>query len=471
MTGPIERLSALDRLMLGASRRWPQEICALAYLDGSALTDPPGRFQIEVARTAIASKLRLAPRFRQVVRVPPAGLGGPVWVDADRFDLAEHIRVVSLPEGSGEPELLAAIEDLRREPLDPARPLWAMWFLTGLTGDRIALFAKVHHTIADGTAVMRTIGALLDEDPDVAVTPARGWTPAKRPTSRALRTDERARRNSRRDHVVSTALHPGRAFRRFRMAWPATRELLAERPSPKTSLDRMIGPDRTLTLMRTNLDEVRAVAHAHGASVNDVLLTAVAGGLRALLRGRGETVDTAVQVYVPISLRSATEGPQQGNMIAQMAIPVPVKIEEAGHLLERVAAVTAERKARPRAPLGALFGGRLTRRLTLMAAMRQRVNVTTANIRGPQAPFYLVGARILEVFPVLPLIANEPIGVGALSYAGEFDLGIVVDREAVPDLDVFVGGMRDTLEALGVSMEPPPSLDPAGLTRTRRTDP
>ena len=82
--------------------------------------------------------------------------------------------------------------------------------------------------------------------------------------------------------------------------------------------------------------------------------------------------------------------------------------------------------------------------------MRQRVNVTTASIPGPTGPLSLCGARVLEVFPVLPLIANEPLGVGALSYAGQFAIGVIADRDAYPDLDIFVAGAREELRALGV---------------------
>jgi diacylglycerol O-acyltransferase len=455
-TARIDRLGALDRLMLGASRRWPQEICALAYFDASGLFDSAGRFRIETVRDAIGSKLHLVPRFRQVVRVPPRGLGGPVWIDADGFDLAEHVRLVELPLGSGEAELLMAVEGLRRQPLDTKRPLWAMWFVTGLGGNRVALFVKVHHALADGTAVMRTIAACLDRTPDADIAEAPIWTPVRAPSARGLRADERARRASRRARLMSAAAHPQATIGRFRAAWPATRELLAGKPSPKTSLDRMIGLDRTLAVMRTTLDEMKAAAEAHAATVNDVFLAATAGGLRALLRSRHEHVETTMHVYVPISLRGAAEGPQHGNLIAQMAIPVPVGISDPERLLERIVAVTSQRKARPRAPLGPSFAGRLLRRLTLMAATRQRVNATTANIRGPSAPLYLAGAQMLEVFPVVPLIANEPIGVGAISYAGAFNLGVVADRQAVPDLDVFVQGMRVTLDAYGVSTKAGP---------------
>ena len=132
MRTSTDRLTALDQLMLQASKVWPQDIGALAILDGADLLEPSGRLRIEAVREALGSKLHLVPRFRQVVHVPRRGLGGPLWVDAPVFDLAEHVRVIALPAPGEEAQLLVAAEQLRRRRLDRARPLWEMWFLTGL---------------------------------------------------------------------------------------------------------------------------------------------------------------------------------------------------------------------------------------------------------------------------------------------------------------------------------------------------
>ena len=234
-------------------------------------------------------------------------------------------------------------------------------------------------------------------------------------------------------------------------------------PADRTSLDRTVGPGRRLALIRTSLDEVKRVAHAHGGTVNDVLLAATAGGLRALLRSRGEPVeDTTVRVYVPISLRHGASGPQQGNRIAQMALPLPLRAADPSDRLRRIAAETAERKARTRTSMERLLRGRLAMRLMLVAVMRQRVNATTASIPGPAAPRYLAGARVLEVIPVLPLVANEPLGVAALSYAGALTFGVVADRDAFPDLDVLAAAMRHELEALGIGTTPAPVMTSVG---------
>jgi diacylglycerol O-acyltransferase / wax synthase len=406
MSRSVDRLTSLDRLMLGASKRWPQDIGALVILDGTILLDPAGELRIGAVREAITSRLHLVPRLRQVIHAPGRGLGGPLWVDAPRFDIRDHVVVRALPPGAGETGLLAVTEELRSQRFDPSRPLWRMWFLPGLPDGRVAMFVKLHHSIADGMAAMTTIAAFLDADPDAPITPASPWTPAPPPSDRELLTDNAQRHLRAAGHAGSMLVRPGSTLRHARQAWPAIRELL-----------------------------------------------------RAVLRRRGEPVEgTTVRAYVPVSLRPRAGGPQQGNQIAQMAVPLAMRGSDAGDELRRIAAETATRKMRARTSLGTLIRGRLVRRLMLFAVMRQRVNVTTASIPGPVVPLYLAGARVLEVFPVPPLIANEPLGVGALSYAGAFSIGVVADRDAYPDLDVFVAGAREELDTLGVSAHPVPAL-------------
>ena len=238
----LDRLTALDRLMLGASRRWPQDMGALAILDGGPLLDADGRFRIETVRDAVHRRLHLVPRFRQLIHVPRRGLGGPLWVDPPTFDLSRHMRELPLESPAGEPELLAAVERLLRQRLDPSRPLWEMWFLPGLPERRVGLFVRIHHTIADGMAAMTTIAALLDPAPDMPRAAAPPWQPAPWPSARVLYADNLARRLRAVASSLSVLARTG--LRQVRAAWPAIRELLAEEPATATSLDRMVGPDR-----------------------------------------------------------------------------------------------------------------------------------------------------------------------------------------------------------------------------------
>jgi diacylglycerol O-acyltransferase len=446
---PIERLSAEDLIMLWPDEIWPQDIGAIAVLDGSNLLDADGRFRIEAVREAAAGRLHLAPRFRQLLYVPARELGGPLWVDAPAFDLADHVREFPLPAPGDEAQLLLAVEQLRRRRLDRSRPLWELWFLTGLPERRVGLFMRTHHCIADGIAGVATLGAFLDVSLDAIATPGPPWTPARLPStddlrsdSRRLHTDELARRFSMLTHPVSSA-------HSLLAAWPAMRELLAEEELPATSLDRLVGPGRNFALIRSSIDLVKEIAHSYDAKVNDVLLTVIAGGLSALLRNRGEPVEDALlRVYVPVSLRHGQYAGARGNQIAQMVVPLPVGVSDPAQRLQQIAAETARRKTRSRPSVGKMPHRGLVGRMFLKLVNRQRVNVTTADLPGPEFPLYLAGSRLLEMFPVLPLIGRVSLGVGAMSYAGQFNITAVADKDAYPDIDVFAEGVRGELEAL-----------------------
>ena len=434
--------------MLWPDDLWPQEIGALAVLDGGCLFDPSGRLRIEAVRQRIDARLHLVPRFRQLLHVPRRGLGRPLWVDAAAFDLSDHVQVLPIPGPGDETQLLRVTEELRCRRLDRSRPLWEMWFLPGLPDGRVGLFVKMHHAIADGIAGVAAIGAFLDAVPDAPAGSRQPWTPAPFPPARALFADNVQRHVDGLGRALSTLAHPGFGLRQVRTAWPAVRDLLAEQPPPATSLDRVVGPDRSLAVVRSHLDLVKEVAHRHDAKVNDVLLAATAGGLRELFRSRGEPLDILMPVYVPVTLRQGSRARARGNMIGQMVVPLPLGVSDPGRRLEQIAAETSTRKAESHPSLGVLLRSRIARRALLKVLDRRPVSVTTADVPGPPLPVYLAGARLLEVFPVIPLISRVSLGVGALSYADQFTIMAVADPDACPDLDTFATGVHGALRAL-----------------------
>jgi diacylglycerol O-acyltransferase / wax synthase len=232
------------------------------------------------------------------------------------------------------------------------------------------------------------------------------------------------------------------------------REAFIEARAPRTSLNQRIGSHRRLALIRSNLDLVKQIAHSHGAKVNDVLMAVLAGGLRELLLGRGERIDGLVlRAFVPVSLHTERPGTARGNLDGGMLVPLPIGEPDEVRRLRWIAAETAERKRKPRPPGGTLFRSKVIQRAALLAAPHQRVmNTYAANVPGPPVPLYFAGAPVLELFPVVPLMANVSVGVGALSYAGQFNLTAVADRELCPDLEVFADGARRSLDALAASV-------------------
>jgi WS/DGAT/MGAT family acyltransferase len=468
----MERLTAEDLVMLWPDELWPQEIGCLAVLDGQSLLDPDGRFLIEKVRTAAAGRLHLVPRFRQVLSRPRLGLGTPLWVDAPAFDLGDHVRVRQLPAPADESRLLRTVEQLVARRMDRSRPLWEMWLLPGLPENRIGLLIKVHHAMADGIAGLATISALLDATADKLAEPAPDWTPAAAPTARDLFADNLRRRLDGLRRAFAILIRPVITLRKVRSVWPAMGELISDRRGPVTSLDRVVGPDRNLALIRSSLDVIKQIARTHNATVNDVLLAVIAGGLHGLLRSRGECVeDLVLPVYVPVALRHTTSAEARGNLIAQMVVPLPIGAAEPGDRLRRIAAETAKRKARHRPSLGTLLGSGIARWALLKVLDRQPVNVTIADLPGPLVPLDLAGAQLLEVFPVLPLVAKVSLGVGGLSYAGQFNIIAVADRVICPDLDVFAASARKELQALAAASIQDPKSPFTGKVRiaNRRT--
>jgi hypothetical protein len=189
--------------------------------------------------------------------------------------------------------------------------------------------------------------------------------------------------------------------------------------------------------------------------VNDVLLTMIAGGVRSLLASRGEEVaGLRLPVYVPMSLRGKGADVGMGNRISQIIVPLPVGLTDPRARLRHIAAAMGERKAVARPPLGSTFRSRLLSKPMLRLVIRQRVNVASADLIGPSSPLYFAGARVLEMVPLLNLLGNVTLGVGALSYAGRFDALVIADGHLYPDLDVFVAGATEELRALAAASVP-----------------
>jgi diacylglycerol O-acyltransferase / wax synthase len=433
---------------------WSEDIGVLAILDGTRLLGPDGRVRVDEVRRRLEPRLHLVPRFRQLLYRPRWGLGWPLWVDAPTFDLADHVRVHPLPPPGDEAGLLAACARLYRRRLDPTRPLWEAWLLPGLPGlpgRRVGLFLRVHHTMVDGVAGMAALGALLDLDADAPSPVAPPWTPGPVPTAGELFRDNLRRRLRGLGRGLSRLAHPRRRRRGSSGVW---REFLAER-APRTSLNRPIGAERRLAVVRGRLEVAKQVAHAHRAKVNDVVLAAVAGGLRQLLAGRGEDVqDLVLRVMVPVSLHHEPPGSARGNQSSVMLVPLPLGEPDPVRRLELIAAETAARKgrARPQTGSGVLGVAAVQRAWYRFLARQRTINLVVTNVPGPPVRLYLAGARLLELFPVAAIMANITLTVAVFSYDGQLNLTAIADPDTCPDVEVFARGVRGALDELARSV-------------------
>jgi len=451
----LERLTASDLfLLLWDDYGWCTDIGGLAILDGSNLLDGDGEVRIEAVRRRLEPRVHMVPRLRQRLFRPGLGLGWPLWVDAPSFDIAEHVRVHPVAAPGDEAQLLQACEELARQRLDPAQRLWELWLLPGLRERRVGALLRMHHALADGAAAMAAFGALLDLVDDAPSPVAPPWTPSPLPARAELLRDNLRRRGSELGRGWSGAVHSRRTLGEVRRTLPAWREVLTDKLAPRTTLNRPVGTDRRLVLVRSRLDVARQVAHAHHAKVNDVVLAAVAGGLRDLLASRGENAPGLVQRAMVTISEHRDPAQAQGNRPGWMMVPLPLGEPDAVRRLELIAAETAARKGRARPEAGTgIFRFVAGQRAWYRMFPRQRaVNLVVTNVPGPPVPLHLAGARILELFPLMPVMGNLTLVVGVLSYDGQLNLTAVADRGGCPDVEVFTRGLSRALDDMARSL-------------------
>ena len=459
--GRYQRLSVQDAGFLYLEHAGlPQHVAILAVAEGGPLCDPDGRLRVDAIRQQLGGRLQLVPRLRQLVLCPRVGQGLPLWVDDLGFDLANHIRVVHLPAPGGQRELLGLCDELCMRLLDRGRPLWELWLVTGLDQGRVGLVLKLHHSLADGLAAVQIAGVLLDGTIDAPSPTPPPWQPRPAPLGSALLADNLAGRSAGLAAALARLRHPRKLAAQARvLAGAAQMATGGRRRSPHSPLRRPVGGRRRLALVRAQLAEVKAVAHAHGATVNDLLLAAVTGGLRELLLARGTPADGLIlYASVPVALRAGADTAALGNQVGLMVVPLPVGEPDSAQRLQHITRATTERKHRPERLASLRPAGSLTilRALNRYSRHQHIVDLFVTNVPGPQRPLYLLGARLLEAFPVVQVAGNVPLSVAALSYAGQLNIGIQSDPDGLPDLDVFIDGLCRSLEELGAATPPRP---------------
>src|SRR4051794_36014600 len=423
-------------------------------------------FDGEVTREEIARRLRerihLIPRYAMRLDEAPLGIANPVWVEDEHFDPDRHVRRVSLPAPGGREQLEELVGDLMSDRLDRSRPLWQMHVVEGLAGGRSALVARMHHALVDGIAAVDVSTVVLDPTPEPLVVEAPDEPVATRRVRAPDRVDALAGLPAARLHVPrklardmasrALALEPRAAARQVKSAAGVVGELARIRPAaPETRLNAPIGPDRLFAMARAGLDEVKSVRRATGATVNDVLLTAVALMLSEFL----EEPPDEVVALVPVSVRTDDERGELGNHISTVFVDLPLT----GTPLERLERISAEMnevKASAQVRAGALIVGAtglappLVSSLAVRAMSEPRIfNLVVSNVPGPQETFYLAGVPVREVYPAVPLNPrNQALTVGILSYDGGVHFGLLADRDTVPDVGEAAAGMERALADL-----------------------
>ena len=417
----IERVSA-DDLMSLVSRRHPPPLQVGAVL----ILEASNGLDVGPLRSVLQQRISAVPRLRQRLQNVPLGCGRPIWVDDFGFKIDDHVTVVTPRSETDDAGLLEIAADLVTRPLPEDRPLWSATLVPSLTGGRAAVVIVMHHVVGDGLAGLAVLRGLVDGSP----TPATASVPQTHPSRAALAKD------AWREHIRSLRRLPRAAGRLF-AALDELRPSLAERAQP-CSLNRPTGPHRNILTTVVDLHEVRARAHSNGATVNDLVLTAVTGALQQLLTDRGERSDALV-VSVPFAARTRTEADQLGNRSGV----IPVKLPTRGGFSDRLTAVSAIMRAAKHyqrgastAVLGPLF--RLLARLGLYQYFIDHqpfVHTFVSDLRGPDLALRLMGRRVLEVVPLSVATGNVTVSFTALSYDSRLVITMTFDPETCPDAD------------------------------------
>jgi diacylglycerol O-acyltransferase / wax synthase len=457
-----ERLSALDVSFL-----YLETPTTPMHVGGVARFAPPsgGGFDYDELCALVSRRITLVPRYRQKIRWVPGHLANPVWVDDEDFDIAYHVRRSALPRPGSDDQLRELVGRLQSRLLDRNRPLWEIYLVEGLADGRFAIITKTHHAMVDGISAIDIGTLILDISPSPRDVPDDEWVPRREPGRLELlgaAVSETLRRPTQLVDTVRTGVADvrstaGRAVDAFGGIAAAARSSL--RPAPESPLNADIGEQRRFGMAATSLDDYKRVRKAHGGTVNDVVLAAVAGGLRTWLLTRGEAVvpATAVRAMVPVSVRSEADGGALGNRISSYFVDLPVGEPSPVVRLHQVSYAMAAHKESGQSvgaeALIALSGfapptihsaaARLASGLS-----RRLFNVVVTNVPGPQFPLYAAGAQMVDCYPVVPLAKGQAVSIGLTSYDGGVYYGLNADRDAMPDVDVLALCIEEALGEL-----------------------
>jgi diacylglycerol O-acyltransferase len=453
----MDRLSSIDASFLtNESSASHMHVGAVLIFEG-----PPPTYEDFLEH--VSSRLEVVPRYRQKLTFPPLRSGRPIWIDDPNFNLEYHVRHTALPKPGGEEQLQRLVSRLFSQQLDRSKPLWELWLVQGLERKRFALINKTHHALVDGVAGIDITTVLLDLKPvPEPAHPDEDWTPRPEPSgvellAKGVRDVAGAPLGLGR-RIANAIQHPEPAARNAAHALEGLGEFAwaLANPAPQVPLNVEVGPHRRYAWVRSDLETFKRIKNALGGTVNDVVLTVVAGALRSWLQKRGvRTEGLELRAQVPVSIRAEDERGRLGNRIAAMRAPLPVYVADPVRRLGIVREAMDGLKASKQA-LGAEVISRFNDFAPpTLLAQSARINFSTrlfnlivTNVPGPQIPLYVLGRELDEFFPVAFLPPHQALAIAIVSYNGEITFGLLADYDSMEDVDEIAEGISAAIAEL-----------------------
>ncbi len=457
-----ERLSALDATFLDIeNRNAPMHVGAALLFDDQPLRLSHGGLDFsqlsEYAEAALAS----IPRYRQRLEWVP-GLKHPVWVDDDRFNIRFHLRHTRLPLPGDTRSLKRLVGRLFSQHLDRSRPLWEFWAVEGVEDGAFALICKAHHCMVDGIAGVQLVEALLQPSPDTPWRPPAPWTARPAPSRAALLREEVRHRADGLRKLAGFAP-------RFRENLEGLQNVMRSglKPAPRTVFtEQDVSPYRRFDWTTFDLREFKAVKNVLGGTINDVIVATTTGAVRRFLQRRKSDVDglEGFRTVLPVNTRKGS-ALSVGNHVAMLLADLPVSEADPVKRMEKVIRVTTALKHESNQTGGTELiediADLTTKRIVselFRTAMRMRTyNLIITNVPGPPFPLYMLGAPLKAIYPMVPLMQNQNLGIALFSYAGTLNWGFNADWESFPDLHEFVEDLEASfaeLKAVAASRAP-----------------
>ncbi|HFE66290.1 MAG TPA: wax ester/triacylglycerol synthase family O-acyltransferase [Chloroflexi bacterium] len=424
-------------------------------------------------KTILEHRLLTFDRFRMRVVEPKVPFMPTYWEEDPLFDINLHLHLVGLPEPAGQKELQDMASDLLSTPLDYNKPLWQIHVIDNYQ-EGGALIMRLHHSIADGMALIFVLLSMTDMTPDA---PLPSGTPPYLEKSGA-----------RRRHLLNGTLKAalkkskgnvkkiGRAYKRFVSeslevlvnpshaleltfdgtdhAYAAGRLMLRSN-DPLTIFKGDLGVSKRAAWSRPlSLKDVKAIKKAAGATVNDILTSAMTGGLRRYMLARGDKVEGInFRAGIPINMRTPEEMGTLGNKFGLLFLDLPIGVADP---LERLVVVHDRMDALKNSKEGSvgliiLNGMGMTPaeiQRNLVGILAAKITAVMTNVPGPPIPLYLAGNKIEDIMFWVPQSGRVALGISILSYANKVYLGVVTDEGLIPDPETIIEGFYQEFDDL-----------------------
>jgi WS/DGAT/MGAT family acyltransferase len=480
----MRQLTSLDAQFLALENgRQAGHVGALAILDPS--TKPRGELDVDDLRELILQRLPLLPPLRWRLAEVPLGLDYPYWVDDAHFDLEYHVRELALPSPGSDEQLSEQVARIFSRPLDRARPLWELYVIQGYQDGCVAMLTKIHHALIDGMSGNEIMGLLLDLGPEGPSMPEEhGWRGEAEGMPGTVEMLARA--------ALGVPRYPVRLLRALPRAVPnlqdtplgnlpgagvlgsvtgrlsgltgrsSVRHLPQRFTAPHTSFNGRITPHRRFAFGQLSLDEVKAIKNHYGTTVNDVVVSLCAGAVRRWLLEHEELPDGPLVAQIPVSVRAEEQVGTYGNRILLMSAPLFTDIEDPVERLQATHEFLSDMKERHKALPASLLqdannfippavfarAAQLTFRLSTSRLAAPTWNLVISNVPGPQIPLYCAGAKLVANYPVSVITDAMGLNITLMSYLGSIDVGIVADRDQMPDVQRLIGWLAEAVGEL-----------------------